>query len=665
MRKAISSLLLLAVFFSCQYENSSVRRVDKSETQKAIATALDSVYLNPALSRQLLRGAFEKVADSMEYYQVLQAYGQVCLVAAQHDSAKMLARSVMRYADRQKSDEEVDLLHSLSYNVIGNSYAIMRNIDSALFYYAKALDLYQRTSSRDKIPDLYINIADMYMRNGDYAKSALNYRKALAVTDSLGMTGHFGFPIYTGLAQLYMELRDYDLSDQYFRLAEERYASRPLNEQFFFCNSRGNYFFFREAYPEALTWFRKGKALLNPAEHQFSINLANANMGEIFFHLNQPDSSRFYLDKAERYFSAFPELPVIYHINTIRAGLALQDGHLAQAGHFLAAKIGNVPPEPTFVLLRNRYVEDYYARAGNYREAYKYLKRSVLMDDSTRSERTRMRIAEMDMRFTQDTTLLKKEMLIMGQAADIHSLRMRNVLWVTLALLILAVTVIVYSVMRRQKERQWRGFYEQLTRLRLFNIRNRVSPHFMFNVLNREINASDDLRKSNLHGLVLMLRRSLEMTDQAWVTLAQELEFVDAYIKIEQQRLGSDFSLRWQIDPSVEVAAVRLPPMILQIPVENAIKHGLAPLPGEKRLSLVVKKMEKGTSIVISDNGSGYRADPSQRSDGTGTGLKVIYQILDLFNLKNEEKITFHILQPEDVEGTVVEIYIPDRYKYV
>ena len=91
-----------------------------------------------------------------------------------------------------------------------------------------------------KIPDIYINIADIYTRKGAYDQRARYFRQALFVSDSLGIMDRMSFPIYFGLGETYMELRDFDLSDHFYRLAEKELDSRNLSEKFTFCNSRGN-----------------------------------------------------------------------------------------------------------------------------------------------------------------------------------------------------------------------------------------------------------------------------------------------------------------------------------------------------------------------------------------------------------------------------------------
>ncbi|HBX45987.1 histidine kinase [Limibacterium fermenti] len=664
-RSCVYFFIVIAVL-SCKERAVPPAGERAGKVDELISEAMDSLYANLPYSRHLLQQAMQQAPDSLSFHEALNTYAFTCFVADRLDSARTTAQQVQAYTARQNPSDRIYILTASSHNMIGNCYAMGRKQDSALYHYLHALNYYELTSEREKAPDVCMNIADMYMKKGDFANSAQYYRKALFLSDSLGITGRMGFPIYTGLAQLYMELRDFDLSDHYFRLAENQYEERPLNEKFFFCNTRGNYYFFKEEYRQALPWFEKAKTLVTAGGYGFSIHLVNINLGEIYFHLNKPDSALDYLNQAQAYFSRMNEPAFLYHIGTIRAGIALKEDNPAQARRYLQNNGDTIRIEPNLMSIRNRYMQDYFARTGDFEQAYAYLQRNKATDDSIRSERTRMRIAEMDMRYVRDTTLMKKELFIQGQAAHIESLRMRSFIWVMACLLIMAVAGIVYVSMKKQKDLQWMIFHDQMAKLRLTNIRNRISPHFIFNALNREISSAEDPDHSNLKGLVFLLRRSLEMTDRTHVTLFRELEFAEAYIKLEQESLGDDFRLEWQIDPHVDTTAVSVPPMIIQIPVENAMKHALRQKEGEKKLSVRIKKEENGVGITIQDNGPGYFPGKETSSAGTGTGLKVLYQSIDVFNAKNKEKILFHIGRSDEkgLGGAKVTVFIPDNYVF-
>ena len=97
--------------------------------------------------------------------------------------------------------------------------------------------------------------------------------------------------------------------------------------------------------------------------------------------------------------------------------------------------------------------------------------------------------------------------------------------------------------MRKKREFLRERFFRQINRVRMENLRSRISPHFTFNVLGREINqfnGSEEV-KHNLMELVKYLRRSLELTEKLSVSLQDELDFVRTYIELERGRVGEDF----------------------------------------------------------------------------------------------------------------------------
>ncbi len=106
--------------------------------------------------------------------------------------------------------------------------------------------------------------------------------------------------------------------------------------------------------------------------------------------------------------------------------------------------------------------------------------------------------------------------------------------------------------------------------------------------------------------------------------------------------------------------------MMLQIPVENALKHGLSQVEGKKTVVIKIRKEGTGIKVRITDNGTGYYPEKESRTSGTGTGLKVLNQTIEILNLQNAEKITFSLSKKnkEKQNGTSVELFIPFNYQY-
>ncbi len=335
----MSILLLLFHFvflFSCgklpekTFAFSDNLRIDSLEHM-----AMDSIYRNPRYAHSALDEALSLTKDSDKYYKLLAVKSQIYFANSVYDSGFVLHRSIIDYCDRVPMSPKIHGLLGTLKNTVGNYYSFLDKTDSALLCYSEAYQEIRQSEMEHKIPDIYINIADIYTRKGAYDQRARYFRQALFVSDSLGIMDRMSFPIYFGLGETYMELRDFDLSDHFYRLAEKELDSRNLSEKFTFCNSRGNYYYYKEEYAKALPWFLKAREVVRPTHMDFYTNVCEINLGEIYLCLNQLDSARFYLEKGFRYFHIYNNKTALYHLTTLKASLALKEGNSGLAYQLL------------------------------------------------------------------------------------------------------------------------------------------------------------------------------------------------------------------------------------------------------------------------------------------------------------------------------------------
>lgn len=659
--------LLVTCLLACNNIKSK-RNANESRIDTLLSHAKDSLFHNNTFSKQQLKLALTLAKDSDSFYKVFSDYTSYYFSINSYDTAYVMSKRLLKYASKHSVSPSGQSMLTSANNYLGNYYSQMNKFDSSICYYKIAYQHGYLQSDRTALPDICINLGDMYTRKGNYINGITYFRKALFISDSLHILDKMGFPIYFGLGQAYYTgMRNFELSDTYFKMAEKQLESRSLNEKFVFCNNRGNFYYYKEEYVHALPWFLKAKAIVEQGKYEYSINLCDVNLGDIYLHLNKLDSAEYFLDKSYAYFQQKKIDNMLYYIATVKAGVALKQNNAKKAFGLLQqfSKVVNV--EPTILSIRNKYLQDYYVKVGNYKQAYQYQLNNIRQDDSIRTDRMNNRIAEVDMRFKQDTALVKRKYLIDKQAVQIHSLRLTNFFFFFIVAAFIVMAILAYVNFKRKRDLQRAKFVEANAKLRLQNIRNRISPHFIFNVLNREISSEEDKEKhQQMIGLVRFLRRSLEITEQTSVTLEEELEFVRNYLQMEQKSLGDEFHIHWNIDSCIDTDRWRIPAMIMQIPIENAMKHALRAKEGEKLLNISISKEAAGIQITIQDNGAGYHPEKQLQTKGTGTGLKVLYQTIDILNTKNNEKISLNIEDVKDkgASGTRAKITVPDEYNF-
>lgn len=659
------SLVLLFTISSC-HPNSDVKKDGVHRVNSYISQAVDSAEDNPDFSRNLLKKAMSATIDSLLYYQAMTVFARTYGLEEQTDSSFYYSRNVLSYCNRQAPTAQVNDMMGESYTMSGNYYKEIDSVDTALGLYRKALRCYKRSKRTERLPEIYVRLAEIYSVKGNYATSVNFFRKSLYLSDSLQTTKKMGYPIYFGLAQVYMDLCEYQLCERYFKLAEKYLENQSLSKKFIYCNNRGGFHYDRREFDKALYWSTKAMSLVHDVTLRCCSGVSEVNLADIYLQLGQLDSTRLYLDRSIVFFSKNPCAMADYYIRTIEMGLAIKQNNLSRVRELIREKEDIQYAEWSIVVLRNKQLETYYSKIGDYRNAYLYQSKNQRLNDSILRDRSIKSAAELDVRYKLDTTVIRKDLLILNQNAQLKDLRLTRFVWILVCLLVFTVAFFLYIFMRRQRDLQRLKHMDQVTKLRMQNIRNQISPHFILNILNREIISVEESRRNGLYGLAKMLRESLDMTENTSITLEKELEFVETYIELERCTLGADFELIWEVDSWINLKKTRIPPMLVQIPVENAIKRGLRLQTGKKLLHLHVAQVAKGIMITIQDNGIGYFPGDVGNNRSAGTGMNILYQTIQLLNSKNSEKIVFRIsnMDDETKSGARVDLLIPTNYKY-
>ena len=626
----------------------------------------DSVAIVPRKVRLKALQKMEEAKDSLVKYNYLAMTLKTYLITSQLDSAQIVIQQIHAFIERQHSSSQMADLESECFNMKGNIFARVGNMDSAEICFRKAYELRMRGTRIEVVPDILMNLADANNRLGKLDIGAAWYRRALLMCDSLHMASTKKPPIYYGLAQVYVTMRDFEQCDYYYNLAGESYDNMLPYEKYIYLNNRGTSYYYREDYQTAIKYFQKVIDLVEGyADMSFELNLGRLNLGDCYLQLNKVDLAVKYINECQLFFEGMGVSTALYYIDTQKIELALLQKDFQEARRLLSESV--VPPgiDPDMVHIRNKYLQQFYEETGNYKRAYHYLQRNNQLDDSIRNERVRMRTADLTLRYQQDSTLIAHRVLLQEQKNKVLVLRQTQFVVFAVAVVSILTAVFLYLYSKKKRALLLARNHRTVSTLRLENIRNRLSPHFIFNMLNREMVERNVEEKQELSSLVKLMRRNLELAEQLCVTLAEELDFVKTYINLERRSLGPDFHSELKIEKDVQPEQIRIPSMMIQIPVENAVKHALREKEGERNLWVSVCRRGSGICIKITDNGGGYR--PDSRNRGTGTGMKVIMQTIRILNNKNKEAIDVLVhnvsLQSGEM-GCEVTFWLPDNYDY-
>ena len=250
--------------------------------------------------------------------------------------------------------------------------------------------------------------------------------------------------------------------------------------------------------------------------------------------------------------------------------------------------------------------------------------------------------------------------------------------WFRALVAIILGLLITFLVKRRIANiRKEAGFKEQqalfrqkLAETEMIALRTQMNPHFIFNCMNIIDGLITDNRKKEaqefLQKFSKLIRLVLENSQYQLVPLHQDIEALRLYVELEAIRYSHYFMYTFNIDPELLEDNYRIPPLLIQPYVENAIVHGLRHKEsGQGRLGIHVRKEGNYVLITIEDNGIGRtRAkefNQENRKPHQPIGMNVTGKRIDLLRMINLYKVGIDISDPEKGEdtGTRVTITLP------
>lgn len=239
------------------------------------------------------------------------------------------------------------------------------------------------------------------------------------------------------------------------------------------------------------------------------------------------------------------------------------------------------------------------------------------------------------------------------------------------------VMVIIVLIFRRQRRKMLEE--RRMSDLESKALRSQMNPHFIFNAMNSIqfliIKNNSKAARKYLSQFSKLMRFVLENSKHNFISLEEEIETLRSYLDLEKLRYGSQVTIHIEIEDNLNANAYKIPPMLVQPILENALMHGLAPKMEAGNLWLMVFTKEEGLFVVVKDDGIGrvaaHEFDAETKfANKTSSAIKNIEERIENINIIYQIALSFHLedlYENKVAIGTKAIFFIPqaknEKYK--
>lgn len=238
--------------------------------------------------------------------------------------------------------------------------------------------------------------------------------------------------------------------------------------------------------------------------------------------------------------------------------------------------------------------------------------------------------------------------------------------WVVIALLgafIVFRIIVMVNRQQRNKEKLQLMMKNKILTLEQQALQALMNPHFIFNVMNsiqHYINTQEKVAANKmLTGFARLIRKNLDICAKSYITIEEELEYLNLYLSLEKIRFGEKFNYTITVDEEIDTSEILIPSMLLQPFIENAIWHGLMPKPSMGEVNIIMRLKLDTLIIEIIDNGIGINASKALKNEGhISKGMELTKERIRIINAIEKNNIQLSV-KDRALGGTLVELLIP------
>jgi len=660
MKKKLFILFFLLVHIAfSQTKIDSLRKVVSKEKDNTVKT---KIYL-------LLGDEYKQIKpDSTEYFyqEVLrisrdkgdeesrvEGLDRLAEFNKRKDYNKTLAyyNEIITIHRKNKSpNKEADVLRKMG--VLCKAYS---HRELALDYLNQSIIICKNNEYWDGLTKSYTTSGVMYYNMGKYDEAIDFFMNSLKLDDKLKNT-KYKYSSYVNIANVYAEQFNSEKAIEYYKKAEVIAVSNKDSARI------------ANVYKNLATVFLD---ISNPDEAiRYSLKALSLSNGKGYISTIYLNIAIAYEDKGD-YNNA-----LVYNLKAFKAAqkskrrisLARTTGNLASNYYYLKQYEKGIPFAKQSLaissdiqatrekMLAYQYLSDLYKGTHNYKKAFEYQDLKTTLKDSIFNIRKTEKINEISTKYETE----KKDLEIANKALEVASLekaaRRNKIYLITTALLLFLLVLVVVLVYRQRlmkSKYEAEKFNQKLLRLQM-------NPHFIFNALTsiQSYMFEGDTKKAAfyLSSFAKLTRSILNSSRKDFVSIQEDADNNDDYLKIQQMRFEGVFDYKISIDENIDPDQLQIAPMLIQPFIENAIVHGFKDLDYKGELQIDYKKEGEKIVITIQDNGKGVLST-SENKIHQSHALSITKERLNILNKKANNTIEFEVF--ESKKGYKVMFTIP------
>ncbi|WP_147676131.1 tetratricopeptide repeat-containing sensor histidine kinase [Algibacter pacificus] len=566
-------------------------------------------------------------------------------------------------------------------------YYVSRDISKNEDILNEAIDISKALKYSQGLSRSYTNLTSFYVQRGDYSKALKLALKTKQLQDSIN---DFSGLIYTNssIARIYNHL---DKSDKAIEIQLENLELLKENPN---KNMEAQVHFYLasayeviEKYNDAEYHYRAAKNIAEKVHFKTGIAIANSSLGILENKRKNYKTAITYLNQSLDFFKNNNQKANVAHSNLELAVAYANIGRVDDAISANNNAIEIYKEQNNFKNLKRVYHEqsDYYKRKRDYLNSSKYLEKYYKIKDSIFSKERVSVIEELQTKYETEKIQKEKDnaeqqvVISRLESAKNRSLFLGSVI---IAGLILLTSIFYFSRLKTKKkaelitvelkETQKRLAIEKQYRdSELKALKAQMNPHFIFNALN-SIQDYIVLNQKNLASDYLgkfadLIRNYLHFSDTGFISIPDEVHNLNLYLELEKLRFEDKLEYTFRVDDAANSDTIKIPTMLIQPYVENALKHGLLHKKEHRKLEVSLSKIsDQIIECIIEDNGIGREKSRAikarKQAQHKSFALKATTERLDLLNYGREKKIGVEIIDLKEnntAKGTRVILKIP------